>query len=451
MLADLLLILILILANGIFAAAEIALVSARASRLKHLAEEGSSSAALVLEMRRQPERLLATVQVGVTALSALAAALGGQKVSAELSRVIRPLLEALPSATAAQSADTVSLGVVVVGISFVSLVMGELMPKSMALRFAEPLALWMARPLQILAQIGRPLVWVLTTTSNLLLKPFGDRTSFVESRVNAEELQVLIQEASRTGAVDPRSGDIAARALEFSTLTASEVCVPRNRVITIDVRATPEEVRRVFMEEGHHRMPVVDGTPDHVVGYVTAKDILTMNWQEGLIVLHDIIRPVLFIPETTRAPDILKLLQEKRQRLAIVVDEHGGMVGLVTLEDLFEELVGEFYGEGEPVPELIKRQGSGRWLVAGMTPLRDLRRVSGLRIPDDVDADTVAGLVLTVAKEIPPPGAKYQAYGATWRVTARTERRIKQVEVTTTEARRETPPPTALEDKAASP
>jgi putative hemolysin len=393
--------------------------------LEQAAKAGRAAAGHVLTMRKQPERLMATVKVSVVLLAMVTAALATLRLPGPL----QPLAQAV--GVQPERVADVALGTVLVGVVLTWLVLGELVPRSLALRHADALALWVCTPLRLALWVSRPVVWLVISITNLLLRPLGDQTTFTESRVNAEELRVLIEEASRTGVVDPRSGDIAGRALDFARLTAGEVAVPRARLQTVDVHSTPEDVRRTFMEEGHHRMPVVDGTPDQVLGYVTAKDVLTMHWQGPLIVLQDIIRPVLFVPETTSAPNLLKILQEKRQRLAVVVDELGGTKGLVTLEDLFEELVGDFYGEEEAVPEFIKEVAPGRFLVAGMTPLRDLERAAGLRIPDDVSAETVAGLVLTLAGEIPAPGASYAAHGATWKVVSRTERRVKQVEVST--------------------
>ena len=426
MLGDLAFMMLLVLANGVFAAAEIALISVRAGRLRQLARDGSSRAKLVLALRQRPERLLATVQVGVTTISALAAAIGGAHVANALALWVGPRLD---EAGLGAYTETVSLGVVVTGISYVSLVVGELVPKSLALRHAESIALILVRPVYVVAQVGRPLVWLFTATSNLLLRPLGDSTSFAESRINAEELRVLIEEAARSGTVDPRSGDIASRALDLSTLTAGEVCVPRHRVACVDKRASASDLVRTFAEQGYHRMPVMDGTPDRIVGYVAANDVLTSWAHKDLVILHDIIRPCHFVPASLKAPALLKQLQEKSQKFAVVVDEHGGMEGIVTLEDLFEELVGEMHAEGESAPELISQVAPGRFLVAGVTPVRDLERAAGLRVPDEVDADTVAGVVLALAREIPPQGARFTAYGATWVVTSRSERRIKQVEV----------------------
>jgi putative hemolysin len=441
--ADLAIILGLILANSVFSAAEIALVTARASRLKELAGRGDVRAQRVLNLRQHPERLLATVQVGLTVLSSLAAALGGARVAAELASLIGPWMTSIPLlGDQSARAPELALGVVVGLVSYVSLVVGELIPKSLAMRHAEFLALWLSQPVLWLEYAGRPVVWFLTASSNLLLRPFGDRTSFTESRVNVEELRVMIDEASRSGSLDPRSGDIASRALDFSQLRAGEVCVPRARLKTLDITASQAEVLRVFCEDGYHRMPVVDETPDHVVGYVTAGDVLTSAHHQQLLVLHDLIRPALFVPENTLAPQLLKMMQEKKQRMAMVVDEHGGLVGMVTEEDLFEELVGEFHDEGEPAQVLVKELSAGRYSVAGMTPLRDLERTTGMRLPDDLTAETVAGVVLMLAGEIPSAGSSFDGYGATWQVTARTERRVKQVEVTLLhgqQARRSTP------------
>ncbi|MBI5496682.1 MAG: HlyC/CorC family transporter [Deltaproteobacteria bacterium] len=431
MLGDLIFILGLVVANGVFSAAEMAMVTARHSRLKELAGRGHAGAARVLALRAHPENLLATIQVGLTLISSLAAAFGGARLTDTVAAWLRGALAHVPGAEAYPALPgELALGMVVGGVAYVTLVIGELVPKSVAMHHAETLALWSARPLAWLSGAARPVVWLLTQSSNLLLKPFGDRASFTESRVNAEELRVLIEEASRSGALDPRSGDIASRALDFNSLTAGEVCVPRARLKTVDMRAGREEILRVFCEEGFHRMPVVDETPDKILGYVTATDVMTTVQHGNLLVLHDLVRKAMFVPETTRAPALLRLMQEKRERVAMVVDEHGGLVGMVTVEDLFEELVGEFHESKDPSTDGLREVAPGRWMAAGMTPLRELERATGLRLPQDLAAETVAGVVLMLAGEIPQAGRSYLGHGATWRVTSRTERRVKQVEVT---------------------
>src|SRR6185503_16682564 len=186
--------------------------------------------------------------------------------------------------------------------------------------------------LLVLSQVMRPLVWVLEGTSNLFLRIFGDRTTFTESRLSRDELQQLVEEAAKTGSVDPRASEIASRALGFGEVTVAEVMVPRARMVALRRGAPPDEVQRVILEEGHSRMPVYDGSLDNIVGYVVARDVLALAWQKDLIVLEDIQRPPYKVADSTRALDLLRELQRRRTQMAVVVDENGGLSGLVTVE-----------------------------------------------------------------------------------------------------------------------
>lgn len=269
MLVELAVILILILANGVFAAAEIAIVSLRRSRLRQRVQERRRGATALVELRSRPERFLATVQVGITVVGTTAAAVGG----ADLAEHLEPLLRDVP--VLADIADELALGIVVVALSYLSLVLGELVPKSLALRNGEGYALLLARPLQLLSRLAAPVVWVLTASSNLLLRPFSDRTDFMESRVSKAELQQLVEEATEVGEIDEEAGELASRALAFDQLTLGEVMIPRGRIDTISLRTTREEQRQAVLGA--------------------------------------------------------------RRSLAIAVDEHGAVSGMVTFEDLVEE------------------------------------------------------------------------------------------------------------------
>jgi putative hemolysin len=225
----------------------------------------------------------------------VAAAFGGAAIARELETPLRQL------GLGAASAD-VAFAVVVAGISYLSLVLGELVPKSLALRSAESYALAVSRPMVWLSRLARPVVWLLTASSNLLLRPFGDRTSFTEARLSADELGQLVSEATRTGEVERHSAEIATRALRFQELVASEVMVPRARVVAVPRSATQDEVRQIILEHGHSRMPVFDRSPDDIVGYVVARDLLAFALEQGLINLEDCVRPPWFVPESIPAP-----------------------------------------------------------------------------------------------------------------------------------------------------
>jgi magnesium and cobalt exporter, CNNM family len=396
-----------VLANGVFSGAEIAVIAVRKTRLAQLVEEGRSSARAVKRLRDAPEQFLATVQIGITVIGATAAAFGG----ASLARHIAPALAAIPGV--GHYAEPLSLGLVVAAISYLSLVLGELVPKSIALRAPERFALLLAGPLLGLAQIARPLVWLLTQSSNLILRPFGDRTTFTEARLSVEEIEQLVDEASRAGALDAPTAEIASRALAFRDLTAADVMVPRSRIIALPRDASQEDLKRMLLEEGHARMPVYDGTLDNLVGYVMAKDLAAMAWERQLLVLDDLLRPVHFVPEAAKAVHVLRDLQRRRTQIAAVVDEHGGIAGLLTLEDLVEELVGDIFGETEQPEALWQQEPDGTSLVRGEAPIREVNRALSLDLPEGEDYTTVAGLCIALAGAVPERGAHLRAEDGT--------------------------------------
>ncbi len=431
---ELVIILLLVLANGIFAGAEIALLSVRKTRLQELIEAGSSSARAVLALRDNPERFLATVQIGITVVGATAAAFGGASLAQPLAGVLEGL------GVSAASAEELAFALVVGLVSYLSLVVGELVPKSLALRYAERYALLISRPLRGISRLMKPVVWLLTFSSNLVLRLFGDKTSFTESRLSAEELQQLVEEAAKAGSVHPGTGDIASRAFEMAELTAAEVMVPRPRVVSLRRHASPEEIKRVLLEEGHSRMPVYEDTPDHIVGYVIAKDLLGVALEKDLIVMEDVLRPAFFVPETTRAMDLLRQMQERRTPMAIVVDEQGGMSGLVTMEDLLEELVGEIFSEHEEPPESFRREPDGAILVEAEASIRDTNRALGLELPEGESFSTVGGLCLSLAGAIPAPQTRLTLPdGTVLEVVEASPRRVKRVRI------RPAPPPAQLD------
>jgi putative hemolysin len=393
----------LVLANGIFAGAEIAILTVRKTRLAQLVEEGRASARAVKQLRDHPERFLATVQVGITVVGATAAAFGG----AALAERLAPGLAHVPFL--ARYAGPIALAIVVAMVSFLSLVLGELVPKSIALRSAERYALLVSRPLLALSQVARPVVWLLTRASNLVLRPLGDRTTFSEARLSVEEIEQLVDEAGRAGALDQPTADIASRALAFRDLTAGDVMVPRSRIVALPRDAPPEELKRLLLEEGRARMPVYDGSLDEIVGYVMAKDLAAMAWEKHLIVLDDLVRPVLFVPATARAVHVLREMQRRRTQIAVVVDEHGGVAGLLTLEDLVEELVGDILGEQEQPEALFQKEPGGSALVRGEAPIREVNRALDLDLPEGEGYTTVAGLCIALAGTVPDRGAVLQS------------------------------------------
>ncbi len=418
-------VLALVLANGVFAGSEIAVISLRRSRIAQLVDERRAGARALQHLRDAPEPFIATVQTGITVVGATAGAFGG----AELAGRLTPVVAAIP--VLAPWAESIAFTLVVAIVAYLSLVLGELVPKSLALRGAERYALLVSGPLLLLSQIARPLIWLLTRSSNLVLRPFGDRTTFTETRLSAEELEQLVEEAGKSGSIDPPTAEIASRALAFRELTAADVMVPRNRIVALPLDAPQEDLKRLLLEEGRSRMPVYSGSLDEIVGYAMAKDLAAMAWDRHLIVLADLLRPVRFVPETARAVQVLRDMQRDRQQLAVVVDEHGGVSGLVTLEDLVEELVGDILGEAEEPQDAIRKEPSGAAVVRGDVPVRDANRALEIYLPEGEDYTTVAGLCVSLAGAVPERGTRLRLTdGTLLEVLEASPRVVRRVRIT---------------------
>jgi putative hemolysin len=421
---ELLIVFGLIVANAVFSGAEIAILALRKAHIEELAAKGRGSARAVLRLREHPETFLATVQVGITVVGATAAAFGGSSLAERLEPVLAK------TEWLAQHAEGAALAIVVGGVSFLSIVVGELVPKSLALRGAERYALLVSRPLLWLSTAAKPLVWLLSSSANLLLKPFSDKTTFTEARHSPGEIQQIVEEAVLAGTVHPEAAEIASRALELPGLVVSEVMVPRRQVVAISQDIDRSELRRVLLEETHSRFPVYDGQIDNVIGYISVKDVLTIAWEERLFVLRDVIREPFFVPGSKKAVDLLREMRNRRQPLAFIVDEHGGMAGIVTMEDLLEELVGEIFDEHDRPLDTIRPTGPDAALVAGTAHIREVSRALDIELPDDGAWTTIAGLVLTLAGRMPRTGESFEAPGGIWLdVLDATPRRILSVRV----------------------
>lgn len=410
--------------NGILAGAEIAVVSIRRTRLQQLVEEKRAGAEAVAKLRALPERFLATVQVGITVVGTTAAAFGGYRIS----RYLEPTIARLPWFT--EEAEEIALAIVVAAVSYLSLVLGELVPKSLALRSGETYALLVAKPLLALSWVARPVVWFLTATSNLFLKPFKDQTTFMEAHISKEELQQMVEEAAESGQLDIHASEIASRALAFDKLTLREVMIPRNRIDALPLRATSDQVRQFMLEERRSRIPVFDGKLDNLAGYVSAKDISALAWEGRLIVLQDLLRPLKVVPETMPATEVLRFMQRERQRLAVAVDEHGVVSGMVTFEDLVEELVGDMLSERDEPDPAIVRAADGSVVVRGDVPIREINRELEVELPEPDAVTTIAGLATHLAGGIPNRNARLAADdGIVLVVLDATPRMVKRVRV----------------------
>jgi putative hemolysin len=420
---EFLIIFVCLVGNGLFAGAEIAVLSVRKTRIREFVRRRDRRALAVEKLRDHPERFLATVQICITLFGTAAAAVGGAGFAYALTPVLRDLGLGV-------YADEVALAAVILMIVVLELVVGELVPKSLALRYSSGYSFMVARPLLFLSQVMRPLVWILTGASNLFLKLFGDRTTFTESRLSRDELQQLVEEAAKTGSVDPRASEIASRALGFGEVTVAEVMVPRTRIVALRRGAPPDEVQRVILEEGHSRMPVYDGSLDNIVGYVVARDVLALSWQKGLVVLEDILRPPYKVADAARAIDCLREMQRTRTQMAVIMDESGGTAGLITVEDLIEELVGDIFSEDDVPEAFLTREPGGTAIVLGWAPVRKVNRDLHLDLPVGKDRTTIAGLCMSLAQAIPQAGERLSTEdGTVLEVLEASARRVRKVRI----------------------
>jgi magnesium and cobalt exporter, CNNM family len=388
-----------LLGNGFFSGSEIAVLSARRSRIEALIGEGSRAAARVKELQENIDRFLATAQIGVTVMGTLAGVLGGYVAS----RYLEPALDRtgldrfLPPAFEATF-------IVGVGIVYVELIVGELVPKALALRYAETAALLVAWPLQIMARASRWLILILTASTRLVLRLFGIRDFREREFVSEEEIKHMVKEGREQGVLDDTKVDLIHSAFEFSETQVRRVMVPRPKVFALDTATPPGEVGRLFVESGFSRIPVFEGSVDNVIGLVYIKDVLRLLERRQPVVLRKILHPVHFVPETKKVGDLLKELQKRRTHMALVVDEHGSVTGLVTLEDLIEELVGEIQDEYDWEERPVEKQRDGSLVVEGTVSASELREAHQIPIPESEEFQTVAGFMLDKLGSVPKGG-----------------------------------------------
>jgi putative hemolysin len=425
-LVEMLVICALIAAQGFFAAAEIAILTSRRSRLEQQANSGSRAAGVAMELSSNPNRFLATVQVGMTLVTTLASVFGG----ATLVQYLADRLADLPSRLVMEHRESIALGLVVLAITFLSLVFGELAPKRWALANAEKLARWVAIPMQWLATTARPVVWLMGTTTDAVLAVAGGRQKR-DASVSIEDIEHLIRAGTRQGVLDPAEQRVARKALRLGDRTVREIMRPRIEVDALDVDTPADEVIGAVAMAGFSRLPVHEGDLDHIIGFVYTKDLLLRQHMGWPIELRKLVRPALLVPETLRIDRLLERFREKRTQMAIVLDEFGGTEGLVTMEDVLEELVGEIHDEHrlDRQQEIVRRDETS-WLVDAGVSVRDLLERMGLeRYAASLPADfhTVGGFVISLLGRIPAVGDRAGWQDLSLEVVAMDGRRVDRV------------------------
>jgi len=423
--SELLFIALFILISAFFAAAEIAIVSVRRSRIQELVDQNNSNAHLVQFLLSDPDKFFAVVQIGMTVLPSFASALGGIFAVTR----VEPLLRSIPISWIASSSESIAVTIVVALISLFTLVFGELAPKSLGLAHAETISLNSARILVWLLKISKWLIRFITVTTNIVLKPFRDKASFIESRISEEEFKLMLSEGAKSGAIEKTEQELIESIFAFTDMTVREIMVPRTDVVALDVETPNEKIIQTVIEKGYTRMPVYQDNLDNVLGELYAKDLIALMEHGDLIVMHDVLRPAYFVPETKQISELMREFQSKKLHLAIVVDEFGGTAGIVTMEDILEEIVGEIHDEYDEPSLGVDAQPDGSHLVSAMHPIPDVNEALGIDIPEDEAYDTLGGYVGKLFGRIPEVNDRKRANGVEFTVTKKARKRILQVRI----------------------
>lgn len=396
---EIFLIIVLIFLNAYFAASEIALISVRQTRIKHLAEGGNKKAQLVAKLLKDPSKFLATIQVGITLAGFLASAAAAVSLSQALARILADI----PVPFIAHAARGLAVVLVTILISVITLIFGELVPKRLALQRAEGIALLVVPQIDVLSRLAAPMVKALTFTTNFVVRILGGNVRAADDKMTEEELLMLVTEQDD---LLEEEKDMIHSVFEFADTVAREVMIPRTDMKAVRDTSTLSEIVDVVQETGYSRLPVYRETLDNIVGILAVKDILELllgeDKNEALIT--DLVRPAYFIPESKKVVDLFGELKKQRQHMAIVIDEYGGTAGLVTIEDLLEEIVGDINDEHDPDLVDLKLIGENQALVNGGMNLEDVNEELNLDLPVKEYYETIGGFVLDQLGRIPQTG-----------------------------------------------
>src|SRR4051794_36239584 len=418
---DVALLLALIFLNGALAMGELSIVSSREARLKAMAKNGSPGARCALDLAADPGNFLSTVQSGITLIAIFAGAFSGEKLGEPTAERLQ-LLGFSPNV-----AHNLGFGVVIFLTTYVSLVIGEIVPKQIALRSPEPIATVMSRPMWVLSRIVAPFVWVLERSSSLILALFGlDKES--KNHVTAEELHLVVAEAQTAGVLEEDERAMISGIVRLADRPVREVMTPRTDIDWIDIGATPDEIRAALLETPHSRIPVADGAVENIVGVIQTRDVMAAQLEGRPIDLKHLCRTAPVIPDLMDAMDALAVLRNADVPLALVHDEYGHLDGIVTPGSILAALAGTFASDvdqGEE-PALVERD-DGSWLVSGAASADLLSDRLGVNLPADRDYSTVAGFALWVLKHLPETGEKFRHDGWSFEIVDMDGRKIDKL------------------------
>ena len=425
-LIELFLLFIIVGLNAFFVASEFALVSVRKTRIETRAEEGSKSALAALRLLNNPTLFISAVQLGVT-LASLALGWVGEPTIAKL---IEPLAEKIATeGTAAYIAHIVAVIISFSVVSFLHVVLGELVPKMFALEKAETFALVAARPLELFAKIFSPILWVLNLVGGAIGKLLGLKASLDESAVYTEdEIRQLVKISQESGHLNEEERKLINQVFEFSETTVKEAMVPRTEIVAISENCSLEEIARAFRQHAYSRLPVYRGSLDDIAGFIHSKDLMPFLLRPKLFKLEKVVQKPMYVVDTARLEDVLRQMQREKFHFGFVVDEHGGVEGIITLEDLLEEIVGDISDEhDEEVNEQIQAQPDGSYELGGGLAIRDLNRRLKMNLPVSEAYTTIAGFLMSEAGQLLNEGETVPFNGHIFKIIKVDKRRILKV------------------------
>jgi len=420
---EIIFILLLIIANGLFAMSEIAIISARKARLQQWAEEGDKKARLALNLANAPNLLLSTTQVGITLIGVLTGAFGAATIAERLQAILAriPMLKAY--------SGPVSLGIVVIGITFLSLVIGELVPKRLALNSPERIASIAAGPMRYLSRIAAPAVHLLSISTDLVLKLLGMKPS-TEPPVTEEELKVLIEQGTMAGVFEEAEQDMMERVLRLGDRHVGVLMTPRKKLLWLDINDPPEKNRRKVINSIHSRFPVCQGRLANVLGMLHVRDLLARCLSGKPFDLKASLREPLYVTENMHVLKVMELFRESGTQVGLVIDEYGTVEGLVTLNDILEAIIGDIPSMDDMEDPKIFQREDGSWLIDGMLPADELKELFDIRkLPGELAGhyQTLGGFVMTHLKRVPSTGDRFECCGLSFEVLDMDGHRVDKV------------------------
>ena len=426
--AQIFFILLLIGVNAFFAASEIAILSVRQSKLRPLIEEGNKSAQIIDRYIDEPSKLLATIQVGITFAGFFASALSAKTLAVYLANILKNTNIFIIS----HFADTIAFIFITIVVAYITLVLGELVPKRMALQKSDKIAIFAAKPMSFVSKIAYPIVKLLTSSTNLIVKLLGGSITYDSQQITEEEIRLMINVGEEKGVIQETETEMINSIFEFDDTVVKEVMTPRTDIIAININAQLEEILDIIVEEHFSRIPVYEETIDNIIGLLYVKDLFGImgKGKEWEIPLKEIIRPAYFVSEYKKIDELFREMQKSKTHIAIVIDEYGGTAGLITIEDLLEEIVGNIFDEYDDVVLEYEQVDNDTYLVNGMLSLDEVNHIVDIELPEDeLEFDTISGMILSLSGKMPEIGDEVEFDGIIFCIEEVEDKRITKIRI----------------------